>query len=171
MTIPEAAQLVIQAGGMAEGGEVVMLDMGEPVKIYDLACAMIALSGATVRDEANPDGDIPIEVIGLRPGEKLYEELLIGDNPEPTRHDRIVKANEALHFTPATLAKLLGELKSALDEGDAVRARLLLLQAVPEYKPEVRVVDWVHQERAARQAADGWPSCDEELSIVRAARA
>ena len=94
MTIPEAAQLVIQAGTMAKGGEVFVLDMGEPVKIIELARTMIELSGLSVRDEANPDGDIVVEVTGLRDGEKLYEELLIGDNPEQTGHSRIMKANE-----------------------------------------------------------------------------
>jgi FlaA1/EpsC-like NDP-sugar epimerase len=94
MTIPEAAQLVIQAGAMAVGGEVFVLDMGDPVKIVDLAERMIELSGLSLRTETNRDGDIEIEVVGLRPGEKLYEELLIGDNPEPTGHARIMKANE-----------------------------------------------------------------------------
>jgi FlaA1/EpsC-like NDP-sugar epimerase len=95
MTIPEAAQLVIQAGAMAKGGEVFVLDMGDPVRIIDLARRMIELSGLTLKDENNPSGDITVEVVGLRPGEKLYEELLIGDNPEQTGHSRIMKANEA----------------------------------------------------------------------------
>jgi len=94
MTIPEAAQLVIQAGAMATGGDVFVLDMGQPVRIYDLARRMVELSGLTLRDEAHPHGDIAIEITGLRPGEKLYEELLIGDNPEPTDHPRIMKAHE-----------------------------------------------------------------------------
>ncbi len=94
MTIPEAAQLVIQAAAMARGGEVFVLDMGEPVKIIDLARRMVELSGLSVRDEYNPEGEIAIEVVGLRPGEKLYEELLIGDNPEKTTHPRIMKARE-----------------------------------------------------------------------------
>ena len=94
MTIPEAAQLVLQAGAMAHGGEVFVLDMGEPVKIFDLAERMVRLSGLSLRDEASPDGDIAISITGLRPGEKLYEELLIGDNPEPTAHARIMKARE-----------------------------------------------------------------------------
>jgi len=94
MTIPEAAQLVLQAGAMASGGEVFVLDMGEPVKIMELARRMVELSGRKVRDEAHPDGDIEITVTGLRPGEKLYEELLIGDNPAPTVHPRIMKAHE-----------------------------------------------------------------------------
>jgi FlaA1/EpsC-like NDP-sugar epimerase len=96
MTIPEAAQLVIQAGAMAKGGEVFVLDMGDPVRIIDLARRMIELSGLTLQSENNPNGDIAVEVVGLRPGEKLYEELLIGDNPEATGHARIMKANEAM---------------------------------------------------------------------------
>jgi FlaA1/EpsC-like NDP-sugar epimerase len=94
MTIPEAAQLVLQAGAMARGGEVFVLDMGEPVKIVDLARRMVELSGMTVRDEDTPDGDISIAITGLRPGEKLYEELLIGDNPTATVHPRIMMAHE-----------------------------------------------------------------------------
>ena len=94
MTIPEAAQLVIQAGAMAMGGDVFVLDMGEPVRIIDLARRMVELSGLAVLDDANPDGDIAMEVTSLRPGEKLYEELLIGDNPMPTTHPRIMRAEE-----------------------------------------------------------------------------
>jgi len=94
MTIPEAAQLVLQAAAMATGGEVFVLDMGESVKIIDLARRLVALSGLRVRDAAQPDGDIEFAFIGLRPGEKLYEELLIGDNPTPTSHPRIMKAHE-----------------------------------------------------------------------------
>ena len=94
MTIPEAAQLVIQAGSMGQGGEVYVLDMGKPVKIVDLARRMVHLSGLELRDEAHPDGDIAIEVVGLRPGEKLYEELLIGDNVEGTSHPLIMRAYE-----------------------------------------------------------------------------
>ena len=94
MTIPEASQLVIQAGAMGEGGDVFVLDMGQPVKIYDLAKRMIELSGLSLRDDRTPDGDIEIVITGLRPGEKLYEELLIGDNPMPTDHPRIMKAQE-----------------------------------------------------------------------------
>ena len=106
MTIPEAAQLVIQAGAMAKGGEVFVLDMGEPVKIYDLARRMVQLSGLSVRDELNPTGDIEIVVTGLRSGEKLYEELLIGENPISTTHPRIMMARE--NFLP--LVDLMNEV-------------------------------------------------------------
>ena len=134
MTIPEATQLVIQAGAIAQGGEVFVLDMGGPVKIADLARRMIELSGLTVKDAANPDGDIEIQIIGLRPGEKLYEELLIGDNPEPTRHPRIMKAREA--FLPwAELAPQLEALRAALDAGDVSVIPHQLAVLVPGYRP------------------------------------
>jgi FlaA1/EpsC-like NDP-sugar epimerase len=131
MTIPEAAQLVIQAGTMAKGGEVFVLDMGEPVRIIDLARAMIELSGLCVRDEANPDGDIALEVTGLRDGEKLYEELLIGDNPEVTAHSRIMKANE-LYLRWDQLEPLLAELKAEMEEGDAgaLRKRITSIREI-----------------------------------------
>ena len=125
MTIPEAAQLVIQAGTMAKGGEVFVLDMGEPVRIIELARTMIELSGLSVRDDANPDGDITVEVTGLRDGEKLYEELLIGDNPEATEHVRIMKANEDfLHW--AELEPILDQLKAAMDANDAATLRQIV---------------------------------------------
>lgn len=146
MTIPEAAQLVIQAGAMAEGGDVFVLDMGEPVRIADLARNMIELSGYSVRDEFDPDGDIAIEVVGLRPGEKLYEELLIGDNPQLTRHARIMRANEAM-MPWARLESELAHLDERLEAGDAASARTLLQELVPEYRPDAAVVDWVEVER------------------------
>ena len=112
MTIPEAAQLVLQAGATAQGGEVFVLDMGEPVRILDLARRMIELSGMSLRDAAHPQGDIAIEIIGLRPGEKLYEELLIGDNPQATAHPRIMQAREAFLAWEA-LEPLLQTLQQA----------------------------------------------------------
>jgi FlaA1/EpsC-like NDP-sugar epimerase len=142
MTIPEAAQLVIQAGAMGTGGDVFVLDMGEPVRIMDLAKKIIELSGLSVRDESNQAGDIEIEVTGLRPGEKLYEELLIGDNPEPTSHPRIMKAHEDFVEWPS-LSEKLAELKEALAIGDSSVLRDLLGALVPGYKPQGGVVDWV----------------------------
>ena len=142
MTIPEAAQLVIQAGAMAEGGDVFLLEMGQPVKIMDLARRMIELSGLVVRDEAEPDGDISIEIIGLRPGEKLYEELLIGDNPIPTGHQRIMKAREAV-LNWDELESHLDRLQSALDQQNVERIRLILAQLVSGYVPSENIVDWV----------------------------
>ena len=143
MTIPEAAQLVIQAGAMARGGDVFVLDMGQPVKIMDLARNMIELSGLTCKDEANPDGDIDIEITGLRPGEKLYEELLIGENPQPTLHSRIMKAQEA--FLPwHELEEKLKALELALTVNDVGVIRLILQDLVTGYTPSDEIVDWVH---------------------------
>ncbi len=149
MTIPEAAQLVIQAGAMASGGDVFVLDMGEPVRIIDLARKMVELSGLTLKDESNAHGDIAIEITGLlRPEEKLYEELLIGDNPLPTQHPRIFKAHE--DFLPwPELSVRLGILAEALSTNDVPLLRKLLKDSVPGYQPEYPVVDWVHLARAA----------------------
>ena len=145
MTIPEAAQLVIQAGAMAKGGDVFVLDMGQPVKILDLAKRMVELSGLTVQDQNNPMGDIEIQVTGLRPGEKLYEELLIGDNPLPTSHPRIMKAHE--EFLPwDELESKLNILNSALESNNVPVIRTLLKELVPGYQPEAEVVDWVWME-------------------------
>lgn len=132
MTIPEAAQLVMQAGAMAKGGEVFVLDMGQPIRIFDLACSMIQLSGCTVRSDDSPDGDIAIEEIGLRPGEKMYEELLLGDNPQPTDHSRIMRAQE-VKLSWAELSDLLETLDRALGEGDAQAAMTVVRRAVPDY--------------------------------------
>ena len=145
MTIPEAAQLVIQAAAMATGGDVFVLDMGEPVKISDLARRMVELSGLTVLDDTNPNGDIEIKVTGLRPGEKLYEELLIGDNPLPTHHPRIMKAHE--DFLPwDELHSKLNVLNGALDVNNVPLIRTLLKDMVPGYQPDGAVVDWVWME-------------------------
>lgn len=142
MTIPEAAQLVIQAGAMASGGDVFVLDMGQPVKISYLARRMVELSGLTIKDEADPEGDIEIEVVGLRPGEKLYEELLIGDNPLRTPHSRIMKAHEEFLPLDVLRAKLDG-LSEAVDMNNVPQIRTLLKDLVPGYRPEGDVVDWV----------------------------
>jgi FlaA1/EpsC-like NDP-sugar epimerase len=148
MTIPEAAQLVIQAGAMAKGGDVFVLDMGQPVKIMDLARRMVELSGLTVKDEEYPEGDIEIAVTGLRPGEKLYEELLIGDNPKPTVHPRIMKAHE--DFMPwAEFETKLKALDIALNVNDVGVIRLMMQQLVVGYTPADDIVDWVYLEREA----------------------
>ena len=136
MTIPEAAQLVLQAGAMANGGDVFVLDMGSPVKIVDLARRMAQLSGLSLRDEANPDGDIELKITGLRPGEKLYEELLIGDNPEGTAHKRIMKARE--DFVPwAELAPVLVQMRQAAIHNDTARMNAILTRLVHGYGPQV----------------------------------
>lgn len=132
MTIPEAAQLVLQAARMSEGGEVFILDMGEPVKILDLAKRLIDLSGLSLRDDKNPHGDIEIQVKGLRPGEKLYEELLIGDNPEPTNHPRIMKARESF-MTWDELDLLLAELNQAISRNDEFAIKDILSLMVAGY--------------------------------------
>ena len=151
MTIPEAAQLVIQAGAMAAGGDVFVLDMGDSVQIIDLARRMVELSGLSLQDDANPDGDIAIKVTGLRPGEKLYEELLIGDDPQPTQHPRIMKAHEEFLPWDELQAKLF-ELGQALDANDVPVVRTLLKELVPGYQPDGDVVDWVWLENE-KQAA------------------
>jgi FlaA1/EpsC-like NDP-sugar epimerase len=154
MTIPEAAQLVIQAGAMAKGGDVFVLDMGQPVKIMDLARRMVELSGLTVKDEQNPEGDIEIAVTGLRPGEKLYEELLIGDNPKPTMHPRIMKAHE--EFIPwAEFEAELNALEMALNVNDVGVIRLMMQQLVAGYIPSDDIVDWVYLEQEAEAQAMG----------------
>lgn len=172
MTINEAAQLVMQTGAMAGGAskdigagisadrigedgrvsseaEVYVLDMGEPVKIIDLAHRMVELSGFRVKDENTPEGDIAIEVVGLRPGEKLYEELLIGNNPQATQHPRIMKANEK--FLPwGELQPMITTLRIAAVNGDVMMIRSMLQQLVPEYRPDEKVVDWVYREQIAQ---------------------
>ena len=151
MTIPEAAQLVIQAAAMAQGGEVFVLDMGEPIKISDLAEKMIQLSGLSRRDERNPHGDIEIVSVGLRPGEKLYEELLIGNNPLHTPHPRIFMAQEpSLPFE--TLLAYVDQLATAIDAEHSGRAIMLLRELVPEFSPERGCVDWMRDD--PREEAD-----------------
>ena len=151
MTIPEAAQLVIQAGSMGQGGDVFVLDMGQPVRIIELAEKLIQLSGLSVRSEENPHGDIAIEFTGLRPGEKLYEELLIGDNVTDTEHPMIMRANEE-HLAWEVLKSLLAKFSQAIAEDDYVGIRKLLREAVTGYVPEGEIVDLVYQQRSARSA-------------------
>jgi FlaA1/EpsC-like NDP-sugar epimerase len=134
MTIPEAAQLVLQAGAMGQGGDVFVLDMGEPIKIIDLARRMLHLSGLSERTPAHPQGDIEIAITGLRPGEKLYEELLIGNNPEPTEHPRIMKAREP--FLPWTeLQAELDGLQLAADRNDFSAIKAIFQRHVQGYQP------------------------------------
>ncbi|WP_407730972.1 polysaccharide biosynthesis protein [Pseudomonas helleri] len=143
MTIPEAAQLVIQAGSMGLGGDVFVLDMGEPVRIVELAEKMIHLSGLSVRSDKNLHGDIEIEFTGLRPGEKLYEELLIGDNVIATQHPMIMCANEDM-LSWSELKQKLDQLLEAVDKDDYPRVRQLLRETVSGYSPEGEIVDWIH---------------------------
>jgi FlaA1/EpsC-like NDP-sugar epimerase len=147
MTIPEAAQLVIQAGAMAQGGEVFVLDMGEPIKLMDLARRMVELSGFSVRDPDNPRGDIEIEITGLRPGEKLYEELLIGNDPQLTKHSRIKKAQESC-LKWVQLEGELEQLKALLARNDVEALRVVMARLVSGFTPHNEIVDWIYvQER------------------------
>ena len=146
MTIPEAAQLVIQAGSMGQGGDVFVLDMGQPVKIAELAEKLIHLSGLSVRSERNPQGDIAIEFTGLRSGEKLYEELLIGNNVSATEHPMIMRADEE-YFTWDALKELLARLIKAVETDDYPQVRVLLREMVSGYVPEGEIVDLIYQQR------------------------
>jgi FlaA1/EpsC-like NDP-sugar epimerase len=143
MTTSEAVQLVIQAADMAKGGDLFVLDMGEPVKIMDLAKKVIELSGLKIKNDENPNGDVAIEISGLRPGEKLYEELLIGENPEPTEHHKIMKANEDF-LAWGTLQDRLYDLEKAVDENDIHEIRRLMMDLVEGFKPESKIVDLMH---------------------------
>lgn len=152
MTIPEAAQLVIQAGSMGRGGDVFVLDMGEPVRIAELAEKMINLTGLTARTEENPAGEIAIEFSGLRPGEKLYEELLIGDNVSATEHSMIMRANE--QFVPwSEFCQVLEQLKSAAQQDDCITVRKLLSNYVDGYVPQGEIVDLIYNQRSLSSAS------------------
>jgi FlaA1/EpsC-like NDP-sugar epimerase len=152
MTIPEAASLVLQAGSMARGGDVFVLDMGKPVRIRDLAEKMIHLMGLSVRDSSHPEGDIEIRYTGLRPAEKLYEELLIGNNVMGTEHPSIMRAEE--DFLPwEELKVLLDQLWAACQRLDCTKARDVLLRAVVGYAPPTKEVEdlvWRHRNAGAR---------------------
>ena len=146
MTIPEAAQLVIQAGAMAKGGDVFILDMGEPVKIVDLAKNLIQLSGLSVKDENNPKGDIEITYTGLRPGEKLYEELLIGgDNVRKTAHPRIMTAEE-VYLPFEQLSEVLAELENSCRDANYMAIRQTLLNAPIGFNPTTEIVDVLYKD-------------------------
>jgi FlaA1/EpsC-like NDP-sugar epimerase len=152
MTIPEASQLVLQAGSMAKGGDVFVLDMGKPVRIEDLARRMIGLMGYSVRDDHNADGDIEIVYTGLRPAEKLFEELLIGTNVAGTEHPMIMRATEH-HLSWPVVVQLLDDLLQAIDSFDCNRARELLMQAVAEYHPgnDMQDLVWMRKKAVASQ--------------------
>jgi FlaA1/EpsC-like NDP-sugar epimerase len=152
MTIPEASQLVLQASAMGRGGDVFVLDMGKPLRIEDLARRMIHLMGLSVRDAANPEGDIEIVYTGLRPAEKLYEELLIGSNVTGTEHPMIMRAMEP-QLSWLELKEILAEMLDALDGFDCWRARELLMRTVSEYRPESGIQDlvWLQAQQDAAQ--------------------
>jgi FlaA1/EpsC-like NDP-sugar epimerase len=150
MTIPEATQLVLQAGAMAVGGDVFVLDMGKPVKIADLARRMIHLSGLTVRSEENPEGDIDIQFTGLRPAEKLFEELLIGSNVSGTEHPMIMRALEPCLSWPQVEA-LLHDLTQEMNRLDVPATLGILSNAVQEYIPTLRSADLVWNRRESQR--------------------
>ena len=144
MTIPEAVELVIQAGAMGKGGDVFVLDMGKPVKIFDLATKMIHLSGLEVKNESNPNGEIEIKITGLRPGEKLFEELLIGENVSKTKHPMIMRAKEEM-LTWDELSAILSSLEGAVTDSNQEALRLLLMKIVPGFKPQCDIEDILYQ--------------------------
>ena len=146
MSIPEAAELVIQAGAMGEGGDVFVLDMGEPVNIFELAKRLINLSGMELKDKNNPEGEIEIIFTGLRPGEKLYEELLIGDNISTTKHEQILRAEEDF-LTKEELDKFINLIKEAEKEGDVVALKEILKEVVSGFTPEKEIVDVVYNKK------------------------
>ena len=153
MTIPEAAQLVIQAGSMGQGGDVFVLDMGQPVRIADLAEKMVHLSGLSLRSPEQPNGDIVIEFTGLRRGEKLYEELLIGDNVCSTEHSMIMRADED-HLPWEDLKLAISALLKAVAVDDYLQVRTLLCDTVNGYTPECQIVDLIHQRRQISGSSD-----------------
>ena len=140
MTIAEAAQLVIQAGALAKGGDVFVLEMGEPIKIYDIAVKMIELSGLSVKDLKNNKGDIEIQITGLRPGEKLYEELLLSKNPMKTMHPKIFKSQEPF-IKLSELDKEIDSLKEIMLKNDLENIRDKLKKIVIDYFPNSKIVD------------------------------
>ena len=145
MSIPEAVELVIQSGAMSKGGEVFVLDMGSPVRIYDLAVKMIKMSGLKVCDEQNPEGDIEIAFTGLRPGEKLYEELLVGDNVSSTQNSLIMSAEEKM-IDWDVLKPILNRLQESALSSDQAKIRSLLIEIVPEFKPQSKIRDLLYDE-------------------------
>ena len=166
MTIPEAAQLVLQAGAMGKGGDVFVLDMGEPVKIYDLAAKLIRLSGLELKDKHNPHGDIAITTTGLRPGEKLYEELLIGDNVDETSHPRIMTAQE-LMLSWDELNTIIKQLDRACHEFDHQAIRDLLIDAPTAYKPNDPIVDRLYMAKQDTPALDYQDTAKNKAKIVQ----
>ena len=146
MSISEAAGLVIQAGAMGKGGDVFVLDMGEPVKVYELAKRLIRLSGMELKDKNNPEGDIEIKFTGLRPGEKLYEELLIGDNVSTTEHKQILRAEEDF-LTTEELEQHIDLLKKAEKEGDVKALKEILREVVSGFTPENEIVDVIYLQK------------------------
>ena len=157
MTLTEASQLVIQAGAMSEECDVFVLDMGESVKIKDLIYRIVKLSGLSVKDENNKEGDIEIKIIGLRAGEKLYEELLSGDNPQKTQHPKIQKAQDS--FIPFNQLEVdLNNLRTLLDHNKVLDVKELLAKIVKTYKSNSLIVDHIYLEQSKfdKSSLDGY---------------
>tara|TARA_B100001057_G_scaffold391104_1_gene399242 strand:- start:313 stop:831 length:519 start_codon:yes stop_codon:yes gene_type:complete len=168
MTITEASQLVIQAGAMAEKCEVFVLDMGESVKIKDLIDKMIKLSGLSIKDDKNLEGDIEIKKTGLRPGEKLYEELLIGDNPQKTNHEKIQKAQDP--FIPFNKLKIdLYHLSNLIEENKVEEVKNMLSNLVPSYQSNSEIVDhfYEHQSNSKNDLKSAKIIDDKENKVIR----
>lgn len=153
MTIPEAAQLVIQASSMGKNGEVFVLDMGDPVKIYDLAKQMIHLTGLTIKDEKNPNGDIQINFTGLRPGEKLYEELLIGDNATGTQHPRIMRADED-SLPLDKIMEILEQLEDSIQKYEIESILITLSKYVAGYTGNNELKDYLSLKKRTESMRD-----------------
>ncbi|MDG1773108.1 MAG: polysaccharide biosynthesis protein, partial [Oceanicoccus sp.] len=146
MTIPEAAQLVLQASAMGKGGDVFVLDMGEPVRIVNLARRLVRLMGSEVKDKTHPKGDIEIQFTGLRPGEKLYEELLLGDNVTGTGHPKVMRAEESL-LSEEDIDRYAAQLKDACDNNDCEAIQQILQNAVAEFDPKDGISDAIWTRR------------------------
>jgi len=166
MTIPEASQLVIQAGALGKNAEVFLLDMGESVKIIDLIKRMINFSGLLIRDKDNKDGDIEIKITGLRPGEKLYEELLIGDNPQKTIHPKIKMTDEP--FIPFNqLEKSLDQLLNLLDNHQADEVKKFLEKTIKLYNSNSEITDYLHLEKEISEDNNGLLSENKKDNVVK----
>jgi FlaA1/EpsC-like NDP-sugar epimerase len=163
MTIPEAAQLVIQAGAMGKGGDVFVLDMGKPVNILELAKTLISLSGLEIKDKEHLNGDIEIHFTGLRPGEKLYEELLIGNNVTSTSHPLIMRAEEEV-LAWDVIQKVLDDFEEALDSCDQDKIRALLLEVIRGYKPQCGIEDVIYQQQALLKRSVVVDICSKKVS-------
>jgi len=169
MTIPEAAQLVVQAGAMGQGGDVFVLDMGNPIRVLDLAKQMIHLSGLEIKDEMHPEGEIEISFTGIRPGEKLFEELLIGKNISETAHCRIMRDEDEI-VSWDSLKRSLDQLKFALEKNNLPAMRNILQQSISEYTPQCEVNDilWKTEKKNARAAVATAPPCNRQKKTSQA---
>jgi FlaA1/EpsC-like NDP-sugar epimerase len=164
MTVPEAAQLVIQAGALGKNAEVFVLDMGKSIKIKDMIIKMINLSGQKLKDENNLEGDIEIKITGLRPGEKLYEELLIGDNPQKTIHPKIKKIQEpSISFDQFELEILMKTIH--LDNQDPKQVKKILDRVIRFYNSNSEIVDYIYNEE--KDLNETLPNNDDKSNVIK----